>query len=168
MYLTKLGCASSESVFDLSFHDNVYFEDDNSTDDPEYVPESQGLNKLWIISINNSLYSESIISREQTWKKFLTFLECSLNLKYFLEKRGISGILNITTNSVKSSQNWQHKYQIYTGNQFPGYRGCQIWVWDVDESQAVIFPADMRTLSTGNARISQEIIKKPCIRRTIL
>ena len=44
MYLTKLGCASSESVFDLSFHDNVYFEDDNSTEDPEYVPESQGLN----------------------------------------------------------------------------------------------------------------------------
>ena len=46
MYLTKLGCASSEFVFDLSFHDNVYFEDDNSTDYPESVPESQGLNKL--------------------------------------------------------------------------------------------------------------------------
>ena len=45
----------SESVFDFSFHDNDYSEDENSTDDPEYVPEaeSQGLNKSSIISINN-------------------------------------------------------------------------------------------------------------------
>ena len=41
----------------------------------------------------------------QTWKKFLTFLEPSLELKYFLGKRGTLDILNIATNSVKSSQN---------------------------------------------------------------
>ena len=44
----------------------------------------------------------------QTCKKFLTFLEPSLELKYFLWKRVIFDILNIATNSVKSSQNWQH------------------------------------------------------------
>ena len=44
--------------------------------------------------------------RAQTWKKFLTFLEPSLELKYFLGKRGILNmILNIATNSVKSTQN---------------------------------------------------------------
>ena len=40
--------------------------------------------------------------KAQTWKKFLTFLEPSLELKYFLGKRGILDILNIATNSVKS------------------------------------------------------------------
>ena len=44
----------------------------------------------------------------QTWKKFLTFLEPSLELKYFLGKHGILDILNIATNSVKYSQNWKH------------------------------------------------------------
>ena len=45
---------------------------------------------------------------EQTWKKFLTFLEPSLELKYFPGKCGILDLLNIATKSVKSSQNWQH------------------------------------------------------------
>ena len=43
-----------------------------------------------------------IFSSSQTYKKFLTFLEPSLELKYFLGKCGIFDILNIVTNSMKS------------------------------------------------------------------
>ena len=38
----------------------------------------------------------------------------------------------------------------------------------INQNQAVIFPADTRTLSAGNIEISQEIKTKQGIRRTIL